>query len=76
MKLNDYYIEVSIQQILMIDYNKYFFKKVLYNKNNLNFNDLILKNVIIILSFNINIIFKTLLKDNNLQYSEKNYTLR
>ena len=50
----------------MIDRNKRFFKKVLYNKNNLNFNDLILKNVIIILSFNVNIIFKTLLKNNDL----------
>ena len=50
----------------MIDRNKRFFKKVLYNKNNFNFNDLILKNVIIVLSFNINIIFKVLLKDNNL----------
>ena len=50
----------------MIDRNKYFFKKALYNKNNSNFNDLILKNVIIVLSFNINIIFKVLLKDNSL----------
>ena len=50
----------------MIDRNKRFFKKALYNKNNLNSNDLILKNIIIILNFNVNIIFKALLKDNNL----------
>ena len=43
----------------MIDRNKRFFKKALYNNNNnFNFNDLILKNIIIVLSFNINIIFK------------------
>ena len=50
----------------MIDRNKYFFKKTLYNKNNFNFDDLILKNIIIVLSFNINIIFKALLKNNSL----------
>ena len=50
----------------MINRNKRLFKKVLYNKNNFNFNDLILKNIIIVLSFNVNIIFKTLLKNNNL----------
>ena len=66
MKLSDNYIKISIQQILISDRNKRFFKKVLYNKNDFNFNNLILKNIIIILSFNINIIFKTLLKDNNL----------
>ena len=50
----------------MINRNKYLFKKALYDDNNLNSNDLILKNIIIILSFNINIIFKAFLKDNNL----------
>ena len=50
----------------MIGRNKRFFKKVLYNKSNFNFNDLILKNVIIVLNFNVNIIFKALLKDNSL----------
>ena len=50
----------------MIDYNKRFFKKALYDNNNLNSNNLVLKNIIIVLSFNINIIFKTFLKDNSL----------
>ena len=50
----------------MIDRNKYFFKKTLYNKSSFNSDDLILKNVIIVLNFNINIIFKALLKNNNL----------
>ena len=50
----------------MIGRNKRFLKKALYNENSFNSNDLILKNIIIILSFNVNIIFKTLLKDNSL----------
>ena len=50
----------------MIDRNKpsFFLKK--NDNNKLNSNGLILKNIIIILHFNINIIFKALLKDNNL----------